>query len=211
MFYRATIYLPTIWGWIAITLIVVLLVGVYLRNIYSFLAINRPIKADLLVVEGWLRDYALQRAAQDYKQYGYQCVLITGGRLDRGEHLSEYKTFAALAEASLIKMGVPQNAIVALPTPYTLKDRTYNSALEVKKWLARHPQYAKINLMTVGVHARRSYKVFRKVLPEIVDLGVISASYDDFEPARWWKTSVGVRWVMSEQIAYIYYKFFNRV
>ena len=201
--------MPTIWGWIAISLTIFILVNLYLRKIHSFLAVNRPIKADVLIVEGWLRDYALQRVAEDYKRYGYKRVLVTGGRLDRGEYLSEYKTFAALAEASLKKMGVPQNAIVILPTPYTLKDRTYNSSLEVRDWLGKHSQYTRANIFTVGIHARRSYQVFRKVLPEKIHLGIVSVSYDEYDPASWWKSSIGARWVMSEQIAYIYYKLFG--
>lgn len=209
MFYETTIYLPTIWGWLAITLIVVILGSVYLRYIHLFLAINRPIKAEVLVVEGWLRDYALIQAAENYKLYGYQRILVTGGKLDRGEYLSEYGTFAALAKASLVKMGIPQDSIVTLPTPYTLKDRTYNSAFEVKHWFDDHPQYTKANIITVGVHSRRSYEVFRKVLPNSIELGVISVSYDEYEPETWWKTSIGVRWVISEQIAYIYYKIFG--
>lgn len=209
MYYETTIYLPTIWGWLVIMLIIVTLVSVYLKYIHLFLAINRPIKAEVLIVEGWLRDYALKQAAELYKQYDYQRIIVTGGRLDRGEYLSEYETFSALAKASLIKMGVPQEAIVSLPTPYTQKDRTYNSSLEVKYWFGHNLQYTKANILTVGVHSRRSYEVFRKMLPKFLDLGVISVSYDEYEPAYWWRTSIGMRWVISEQIAYIHYKFFR--
>ncbi len=36
-----------------------------------FLSLNRPVKADVLVVEGWLPDYALEEAMAIFKQENY--------------------------------------------------------------------------------------------------------------------------------------------
>ncbi len=210
LFQTTTIWLPTLWGWLLILCVLALLLVLYIKKIHSFLAINQPVNAEVLIVEGWMRDYALKQAADIVDGNNtYKKILVTGGRLDRGEYLSEYKTFAPLSKASLVKMGVQEDKIVVLPTPYTHKDRTWNSSLEVKRWFETNKNYRSANLITVGIHARRSYAIFRKVLPAEINLGVISVSYDDYDTTAWWKTSVGVRWVLSEQIAYLYFRLFG--
>ena len=122
-------------------------------------------------------------------------------------HFSNYNTYAELSAASLKKLGVPEDKIIVLPNAYVLKDRTYASALEVRKWLLKHTEIKTINLFTMGVHARRSHYLFKKALPSKVKLGVIAAASKDFIPEKWWASSSGVKAVMVEQIAYLYFRY----
>ncbi len=43
----------------------------------AFLSLNRPVKSDVLVVEGWLPDYALEEAMAIYKREDYKKVITT--------------------------------------------------------------------------------------------------------------------------------------
>lgn len=49
--------------------------------LYEFMAPTRRIPASVLVVEGWLPEYALEEAIEEFRQGGYQTILTTGGRL----------------------------------------------------------------------------------------------------------------------------------
>jgi hypothetical protein len=51
---------------------------VYLINSYHFLSINRPVKPDILVVEGWLPEDALKLASQEFIRSRYKLLITTG-------------------------------------------------------------------------------------------------------------------------------------
>ena len=70
----------------------------------------------MLVVEGWLHDDALQKAAEHIASNHYALIVTTGEPLDHGLFLSEYKTYANLAKATLIKLSNRRDiAAVAAP------------------------------------------------------------------------------------------------
>ena len=49
----------TIRGWIILFCGAVIIITLTTTSIYQFLALNLAVPADILVVEGWLPDYAL--------------------------------------------------------------------------------------------------------------------------------------------------------
>ena len=78
--------------------------------------------------------------ARRYHRYRYNRVFITGGPIDKGEILSEFKTYPELAAASvLIKLGMSSNEVVIVPSPDVPKDRTYASAIALGRWWRSHP------------------------------------------------------------------------
>ena len=62
----------------------------------------------------------------------------------------------------------------------------------------------KVNLMSLGPHARRSRFLFEKALGKGVVVGVTAIPSRDFDPAHWWRSSSGVRDVIGETLAYAY-------
>jgi len=66
-------------------LILVGVIGVLwvMFGLYRFLAENDKIKAEVLVVEGWLPEYALEQACKEFKNGSYKYILTTGGRVDK--------------------------------------------------------------------------------------------------------------------------------
>jgi hypothetical protein len=147
----------------------------------------------------------------EYLRGPYDCIYVTGGPIEEGAPLSEYKSFAERGAAVLVKLGMNTNAIMAVPAPLVTQDRTYRSAMALKDWCHKHGSApTKINLMTVGPHARRSRLLFAKVFREST-VGVISLPPNDYEPGQWWHSSAGVRTVCSEIFAYAYVRLFFRV
>jgi len=191
--------------------IVVLLIIFVVKNIYPFLAIDSPVNSEILVVEGWLPDYALEQAIQEFNDNNYNLLITTGVPLLKGYYLSEYKTEAEIGAAIIKKFGFNEEKIIAIPAPYVIKDRTYNSAKALKKWIANSNQNIKaINLFSLSAHSRRSWILFQKALGDSIKVGIISADDLSYDPEYWLKSSDGVRTVIGEMIAYIYAKFFFR-
>ncbi len=197
------------YGLITIILIISLIVFI-VTQIHPFLAMTSPIVADVLVVEGWIPDYAIEQALAEFKSGGYKQLITIGGPLPIGSYLTEYKNFAQLAAATLKALGMPEQKLTVVPVTKVATNRTYASAIALRQWLVyANLPLESINLFTNSVHARRSWLIFKRVLnPEIL-VGIISADTQYYDPFRWWKYSEGVRTVLGETIAYIYVSFLN--
>jgi hypothetical protein len=138
-------------------------------------------------------------------RHHYRRLYVTGGSLEIGGHLSEYKTYAELGAATLVRMGMSKSAIEAVPAPSVQRDRTYTSAVALRNRLHQQTSHeAGINLVSVGAHARRSRLLFQKAFGEDLRVGIIAIENRGYDPKCWWKSSSGVRTVVDELIAYIY-------
>jgi len=175
------------------------------------LAVNAPVTGGVLVIEGWAPDYALEAAADQLRRDHYDKLFVTGGPLEWGSPLSEYKTTADVSAATLLKLGLSSNSVQAVPGPLVRRDRTYSSAVALKKWFEDHGTIpSKINLLTVGPHARRSRLMFEKAFGKRVMVGVTALPVRDYDPAHWYRSSQGFRVVTGEAMAYGYARLFFR-
>jgi len=158
-----------------------------------------------MVVEGWAPDYALEAVIAEFNRNHYDKLFVTGLPLERGAPLSEYKTYAELSAAILIKMGMSSNVVQAVPAAPVRQDRTYAMATSLKRWMSDHGMApTKVQIMTLGPHARRSRLIFEKAFGKGVKVGVTAIPSTDFDPAHWWTSSEGVRSVIGEALAYAY-------
>ena len=176
-----------------------------IRGAYSFLAVNDPVDNGALVVEGWLPDYALQEAITEFGRGHHSRIFVTGGPLENGAPLSEYRTFAELGAATLLRLGLDTNAVQAVPAPRVRLDRTYASALALKNWLGSHGVVeTNFNVISLGPHSRRSRLLFEKALGKDYKIGVIAIENQEYDAKQWWASSAGVRTMSDEIIAYLY-------
>ena len=211
LFRRRPCLVPTWRGCFLLGFIFVLFVILAVHRIHPFLAVNKPVPGGVLVIEGWAADYVLEAVIADFKQNHYEKVFVTGGPLERGAPLSEYKTYADLGAASLIKLGLTTNDVQGVPAPLVRQDRTYTSAVTLKKWLGEHGMSpAQLNLISVGPHARRSRFLFQKAFGRNVRVGIVAIPPSDYDERHWWRSSAGVRTVIGEALAYGYVRVFFR-
>lgn len=196
-------------GWPVMILAVIAGAGIVVVTIHPFLAVTQPVRGDILVVEGWLPDYALEKAIDEFKSHDYRLLVTTGLPLSRGFYLSEYKTSPEMAAATLKRLGFNKRLIAAVPALHVRKDGTYASAVSLREWLLGPGLSVKsLNICSLGPHARRTRLLFKKALGGDIDVGIIAFESQDYEPRVWWKTSKGVRAVIDETIAYLYARFF---
>lgn len=197
----------TLTGW---TVLIVGVVGLVLWGrgaIHTFLSPTEPINADVLVVEGWLPDYVLEGVIREFQSRPYHCLITTGGPIDAGEALAKYKTYAALCAATLSRLGLDSTKIVAVPSPRLEVNRTFASALSLKRWLKiSGARVQSLNLYSLGVHTRRSRLLFQIALGNSIPVGSIAATDFSYDPLRWWRYSSGVEAVFLESVGYLYVK-----
>ena len=77
-------YTLTFLGKLLILTIVIILIYIGIRNIYPFLSTTNTVNTDVLVVEGWLPDFALKQAVEEYNSGKYKTLIITGMPIMKG-------------------------------------------------------------------------------------------------------------------------------
>jgi len=211
LFRRRSCTVPTWRGWLLFLLILAVVTIAAVRGVHPFLAVEDSKPGGVLVIEGWGPDYAMEIAIEEFHRNHYEKLFVTGGPLESGAPLSEFKSYAELGTATLLKMGLRTNEVQAAPAPFARQDRTYTSAVYLRKWIQDHGlQPRRLNLMTLGPHARRSRLLFEKAFGKNTVVGVLAINPRDYDQQRWWRSSQGFRTVMSEAIAYGYVRVFFR-
>jgi len=202
----------TIRGWLALLGVTGGLAVWCIMKLHPFLAAPEETpRGSLLVVEGWINDYAIKEAFEEFQSHDYALLITTGGPLVTGHLLVEHDNYAQVAAASLKKMGLDPKRLVAVPAASSKRTRTYQSALNLGEWLQENPPgNQSITVFTQGTHARRSLLLFRMALPDTIQVGVLSATTRAYDPQRWWLSSQGVRTVIGETIAFTYSRFLFR-
>lgn len=202
LFQRRQVWLPTFWGALLLLALAAAL-GLWLvRSAYTLLTPHAPAPAArTLVVEGWLDAPELRQAVAVVRSGGYELVLTTGGPIEPLIDVGGWKSFALRAAAQLRAEGLTTVPVIALPAPETAQERSYVSALMVRAWVKQNdPTLAAIDLYSAGVHARRSWLVYRMAFGSSVEVGVLAARPREYEPQRWWASSAGARAVIGETV-----------
>lgn len=176
------------------------------RMVHPFLSVNRPIDADVLVVEGWIPEYAIARAAEIVRAGRYKRVVTVGGPVSGVPNpANDDDTYAYVALQNFRKLGLVPPQVEMVPTNRASRDRTYQYARDLRSWLERNRVPPRgINVVTLGPHARRTRLLFSRAFGREVPVGVISVVDQDYEASQWWRYSEGVKEVLAESVAYLY-------
>lgn len=200
---------PTWRGAILALAVFAVAVAAFLRTVHPYLAVTERLPTTVLVVEGWLPDFALQAALDEFRRGGYREIWVTGGPLEKGSPLFEHRTHAELGRVVLEKLGAPPGVVRAVPAPKVQKDRTFASAVALRHWWRQQPNPAPaFNVLSTDAHARRTRLLFAKAFGDASRIGIIATPDERYDGARWWRSSDGVRTVLSELIAYAYASIF---
>lgn len=177
-----------------------------MRGLNLYLTQTVKLESKLLVIEGFLPDYVLPTMIQEFHEGEYEKLLIIGKPIGQGQYLKGIFTEADLIKESLIKMGFDSTKIVGVSIPATVfRDRTYNTGLLLRNYLKNNNlNLDKVNVYTLGCHARRSRILFQRAVGKTVEIGIIAAEDQSYNPKKWWTTSKGFRTVLNETLAYLY-------
>lgn len=172
-------------------------------GLYPFLARHAPVPAEILVVEGWVADEQLTQAATWAAAHGAKKIIATGGPIEMGSYLAEWKTYAEMTQARLAALGMGEKfELAAVPAEKVRRGRTRESARALQAALGL--ERGAFNLASEGPHARRSWRAFREVFGDGVEVGSVALAPAEYGAGDWWSCSEGVRAVVGEAIAYGY-------
>ena len=175
-----------------------------LLNLQPFLAQTRRVNTDTLVVEGWIHEYAIRDAVEEFRRGHYRRVFTTGGPIiGNGGYVNDYQTSASVGAALLKRYGLSQVQVV--PSHVIDRDRTFSSAVALREWFGEHNVKVQgLNVLTESAHARRTRLMFDHAFGKNVAVGVIAVANPDYNERHWWRYSEGVKEFGSEALAYIY-------
>ena len=190
--------------YVSITALVVGLV--FVLTIHDFLAINRPVEANILVVEGWVYSHpAIREAAEEFRRGEYRLLITVGGPIGEADGNSDQPSSAMLAANRLQELGMDKRRIVVLAVSKVSRHRTYASALALRNWLRDSgTQTTGVNVFTIGPHARKSLVLFSRALGPGIAVGVIAGTDNDYDPDRWWMSVRGVYVIFRKLLGYLY-------
>jgi uncharacterized SAM-binding protein YcdF (DUF218 family) len=193
-------------GWLIVFLASLSAAGFVLLTVHPFLAVTHRVDANVLVVEGWLHEYAIRVGAQEFMTGSYQRIFTTGGPVTgSGGYTSVANTSASVGAGQLRQCGVRAESIQMVPARFIDRDRTYYSAVALREWFREQKMDVRsINVVTENVHARRTWLLFQEAFGKGVKVGVIAAPDPDYDAKHWWRYSAGVKEVFSEAAAYMY-------
>ena len=170
---------------------------------HPFLAVTLRVEADVLVVEGWIPDYMLPPAAQEFQQGKYR-LLIVSGMLDRPAGTPSSPSEAAHTATRLAELGVSGAAIVTCPAPFTRWLRTSKSAKAVRDKIADLGITPKgINILTAGPHGRETWVAYQHIFGGATPIGIISLPRNNYPANRWWMSRLGWWWVTKDIFAWL--------
>lgn len=200
----------TVYGKTLLLLIFVVLIIAVVRGIVPFLSAEKTIDAKIMVVEGYVPDYAYPGLIQLFYEKDYELIVTSGTSFDQGHYIAGVKTAADLIRNSLINLGFDSTKVVAVPVPpHIYKDRTWHSALYSFKYIREnYPNVKQANIVSTGVHSRRSKYLFDMVFEPEIELGNIVIDQPSVPKRGWYKSSRGFKTVLNETISFLYAKLF---
>jgi uncharacterized SAM-binding protein YcdF (DUF218 family) len=155
---------------------------------------DAPRHADAIIVLGDdnLPGQRARRAAELYHD-GWAPVVVASGRL-----LRPYFSLAELIQRDLVSDGVPAKAIVAFPERAT---HTVTEALALREF-CRGRRWRRVLVVTSNYHTRRARYVFRKLFPPSIEVLVIAAPDESYDPEAWWHSRAGLKIFFTELVSY---------
>ncbi len=171
-----------------------------------FLAMNQPVNARVMVVEGWLPDESLRYAGDLFRQNKYDLVLTNGAEIQSGNSAVDGKwKHAERAREFLIRMGIDEKKVIAVRTININGSKTFSAAKSTINWLLQNRKETKsINIISLGAHARKSYVLFHKAANHQINVGIISAPPVEYHPLYWFLSLKGIWFVLKNTAGYIY-------
>lgn len=179
-------------------------------QVYPFLAVTRRVDSDVLVVEGWVKEYAMREAVAEWRSGRYPRIYSTGGPVrGLGGYTNDFQTSASVGADLLKQMGAPAEVVQMVPSRVMERDRTYSSAMALREWFREQGIHVKsFNVITEGLHARRTRGLYEKAFGDGVTVGIIAVPDPDYDASHWWRYSEGVKELVSEGGAWLYAKVF---
>jgi len=134
--------------------------------------------------------------------YQFNSVYDIGNIDNKDRIVNDYESIAEFARIRLTLSGIDSSKVIPVPSKRIRFNRTLSSVLAFRDWLyLSKPKTTKINIITLGIHSRRTWMTYNSVLKKSWTVGIIaipnSAIPDSEKPSS--------RRIYLEAIQLIYY------
>ena len=125
------------------------------------------------------------------------------GKLDeKDKTINNFDSNAEIARNNLIAYGIDSSIVIAVPANKVTINRTLTSALAFRDWLKTTDiNVTGINIISQGVHSRRTWLTYKKIIGKSYDVGIISLA----EAEKLNSKRPGVFKILYEIIGLLYY------
>lgn len=189
------------WCYTLIPLCLILFSG-----LHPFLALRRPVEAQVMVIEGWIPRRALVHAVAAFHAGDYRWMVTNGGQITSIASQQSYGTYARKARQALIGMGIAAQKIIPVAGNHGSNgSKTYRNAKATVDWLRQHKADIKaINIFTLDAHARKSYLLYQKAAQGRLQVGIVPIPPVDYSPDLWFLSIYGIGYVLKNMVGYLY-------
>ena len=194
--------------WVLFGMIAAVLMFVVM-SIHDFLAVTNPVGQGILVVEAWIPEQALAESARIFNSRHYSYFVIVGGPIQgMGNNSNHPASYVDLATERLEKLGFDTKKLVRISVPgVSFGRRTLTSATAVERWLSSSEiSVCCVDVVTVGVHARKSWILFRHALGDGYRIGIIAGPEVPYDGRFWFFSTEGIWTVVRNLAGYVYAK-----
>lgn len=123
-------------------------------------------------------------------------IIRNGDRMPTG-----FASNAELRANYLQAIGINKTRIQTISYQPSEYNKTLSSAKALDKY-ARQATLSSFNIFTSGIHARRTWFTYKKILGKECSIGIISVKTNNFNKQNWWKSREGILMMMDEIISY---------
>jgi len=189
----------------SITCAVLILIAM---SVYKFLAITRPLGEGVLVVDAWIPAQTLAESISIFNSGRYRYLVVLGGPSQETANISHSTVADAdLAASTLEKLGLDTRKLVKINVPDNSSGRTRRRATALRSWLdSSQTSTCCVDVFTVGVHARKSWILFRHALGSRYRVGIVAGNEFRYPPRFWFISRAGIRIVSRNLAGYFYAK-----
>ena len=177
-------------------------------SIYKFLAVTRPLGDGILVVDAWIPARTLAESVSVFNSGRYRYLVVLGGPTQEiGKASHSPVADADLAANTLEKLGLDTRTLVRIRVPDDSSGRTLRRAAAFRNWLdSSQASACSVDVFTAGVHARKSWILFRHALGSRYRVGIVAGNEFRYPPRFWFISRTGIRIVSRNLAGYLYSK-----
>ncbi len=188
---------------VLVCLLLVIGVGWMVRNSGRMLVIDRPQKADAIVVLDGDRDDVRYWRGMELLRAGYGQVLL----LDVSDDTSTYGRKLTELAAAFIQTTAEDSRSRVLVCPIA-EDSTVTETKYVRQCLEQRRARSAL-LVTSDYHTRRAYSIFSHCLPQYK--WSVAAAYDNhlFAP-KWWRKREWAKTTLTEYQRFLWWELVDR-
>jgi hypothetical protein len=135
--------------------------------------------------------------------YKYNSVYDIGRIGGTNRFINNYNSESELSRIHLIKSGIDPSLLIAVTGKSSRINRTLKSALAFRSWLGSfNGNVNSINIISDGIHSRRTLITYKGILKKNIKIGIISLS----EPAKGDLPKHKFKEILGETMKLIYYR-----